>query len=383
MNITHRKQAAILGALVADAASLGFHWIYDADRLAEVAGEHPEFAPPDPRNYEGGVGYFAHANKSSGDATHYGEQMAVSLRSLAKNQGDWKPFDYLAGFRDTFGRGGSFSGYIDGATAGTLDNAKKADAKLSDGAQNAVGALEGHTFGMAMSLARSNGRTLDGEALLEAVMDQARQSISDDKTLDGVAKIVRFYDENRRATIGADDGQIPAFSKLPPIVARYAGDSQLDAIVEQAIRITNDHDEAVQYALFGARALEKVILGHTIGDAMRSASDRASAPVREVLKSALSLDEKRPKQIAEHFGAACNAYQAIPVSVTLLRDQHTFVDGVRSNIFAGGDNAGRSIFVGAMLGAAGGLGGDGVPLSWLARLSDLGDYLAQVESVCT
>lgn len=326
MHPNQRKQGAILGALVADAASLGFHWLYDADRLADVAGAKPEFAAPNPRDYEGVAGYFAHADKSPGDVTHYGEQMAVALRSLAQNGGAWMPADYLAEFRATFERGGSFSGYIDAATRGTLDNAKEAEAK---------GEGEGSKEDVELSL-----------------------------------------------KVGADDAQMPAFSKLPPIVARYAGDPRLLEIAEEAIRITNNHDEAVAYALFGARALEQVILGESILHAMKSAAAEAPDSAREVIESALALDENRPKYIAEHFGAACYTRMAMPVSVTILRDHLVFVDGVRQNIFAGGDNAGRGIFVGAMLGAAGGIGGDGIPLSWLSRLSGLERYLTQVEAAC-
>jgi|GEM_PF-5924141 len=35
-NINIRKQNAVIGALVADAASLGFHWLYDAKRSEKV-----------------------------------------------------------------------------------------------------------------------------------------------------------------------------------------------------------------------------------------------------------------------------------------------------------------------------------------------------------
>ena len=42
-----RAKNAILGALVADAAALGLHWIYDQDRVREVAGNTPEFREPD------------------------------------------------------------------------------------------------------------------------------------------------------------------------------------------------------------------------------------------------------------------------------------------------------------------------------------------------
>ena len=36
-----RARAALQGALVADAAALGLHWLYDPERLAQVAGDAP------------------------------------------------------------------------------------------------------------------------------------------------------------------------------------------------------------------------------------------------------------------------------------------------------------------------------------------------------
>ena len=94
-NIETRKQGAILGALVADAASLGFHWLYDAERIAQIGGMTPEFVLPNKSHYENVAGFFAHPMKKVGELTHYGEQLLVGLRSLAENKGEWKPFHYL------------------------------------------------------------------------------------------------------------------------------------------------------------------------------------------------------------------------------------------------------------------------------------------------
>lgn len=51
-----KARASLLGAIVADSAAMGLHWIYDTTRLAEVGGDSPEFRKPDPANYEGVVG---------------------------------------------------------------------------------------------------------------------------------------------------------------------------------------------------------------------------------------------------------------------------------------------------------------------------------------
>ena len=115
-----------MGALVADAASLGLHWIYDPARIEEVAGEAPEFVEPDIAHYRGVTGYFAHGAKQAGDSTHYGEQMLVCLRSLAAMGGELDTTDYERRFFDSFGPGGAWVGYIDYATRVTLRNVDQA-----------------------------------------------------------------------------------------------------------------------------------------------------------------------------------------------------------------------------------------------------------------
>ena len=107
---------------MADAASLGFHWLYDAGRIADLAQGTPEFRPPDPVDFEGFQGVFVHHTKRAGDLSHYGEQMRVALLSLNACGGRFDIDDYQTRFAATFGPGGSWAGYIDKATKGTLGN---------------------------------------------------------------------------------------------------------------------------------------------------------------------------------------------------------------------------------------------------------------------
>lgn len=74
-----RAKNSILGALVADAATMGFHWLYSQKRILELAPETPEFRHPAESDYQGNVGYFAHPLKKAGELSHYGEQCLVML----------------------------------------------------------------------------------------------------------------------------------------------------------------------------------------------------------------------------------------------------------------------------------------------------------------
>ncbi|MEN8891674.1 ADP-ribosylglycohydrolase family protein [Planktotalea arctica] len=113
--------SALMGALVGDAAALGLHWIYDPARIANVGGAAPAFTPLDPANYTDVMAFFAHSARKDGDLSQYGETLVLAMRSVQ----DRKAFDmqaYQTAYAAHFGAGGSYHGYIDRPTRGTLAN---------------------------------------------------------------------------------------------------------------------------------------------------------------------------------------------------------------------------------------------------------------------
>ena len=116
MHHTH----TILGSLVADAASLGLHWLYSAERIAQIeAARGLVFLSPQAEDYADVPAYFAHGQKASGDATGYGEVCLLMARHLAQH-GEFKRVEYQTEYRQLFGPGGAFVGYVDTATRQTL-----------------------------------------------------------------------------------------------------------------------------------------------------------------------------------------------------------------------------------------------------------------------
>lgn len=114
------NSTVILGALVADSAALGLHWLYDPTRIAEIeATRGLVFLQPDPANYAGAKGYFAHGRKAPGESSSYGEICLLMLKHLAKH-GSFSRVEYQATYRAYFGPGGEFVGYIDSPTRLTL-----------------------------------------------------------------------------------------------------------------------------------------------------------------------------------------------------------------------------------------------------------------------
>ena len=355
-----RARNAVVGALVADAASLGLHWIYDPVRVAEVAGKTPEFREPDIKNYRGTAAYFAHAGKRAGDSTHYGEQLLVLLRSLAARDGAFDAADYERSFVESFGPGGRWVGYIDFATRETLFNIDRAE-------HDALAAARAFDLGshekdraLMESKVMANARRWSGERLAAAMENAVRITHGDDAALIAAGiEMARAVEAARSGFHGADDVQLPAVSKLPALVARIAGAGDFDEQVERAVRVTNNNDAAVAWSIPVARALEAAVGGAP--EPLAVAVEHASGAVRRRLEEAMAF-RGGVVDAAAHFGAACNLEESIPVCVVAVRDATEFLGATRDNISAGGDNAGRAVVVGAFLGAA-----FGAPADWRDR----------------
>lgn len=116
-----RAEAALLGALVADAAALGLHWLYDPARIAALEGPLA-FRDPDPADFAGVAGYFAHGGKRAGELSHYGAALRSAMQAIGAKGGVFDRDAAQDAFAAAFGPGGWWSGYIDKPTRGTLAN---------------------------------------------------------------------------------------------------------------------------------------------------------------------------------------------------------------------------------------------------------------------
>ena len=97
------NSATVLGALVADSASLGLHWVYDPARIAEIEPVRGiVFLQPDPSNYSGIKGYFAHRLKVAGDSSSYGETCLLMLKHLAQHGKVFRGAEHAAPRRSQF-----------------------------------------------------------------------------------------------------------------------------------------------------------------------------------------------------------------------------------------------------------------------------------------
>jgi len=120
-----RAHSMLLGSLVGDAASMGFHWLYDQEQIKTVAGDNVTFRSPNRSDYQD-KGYFAHEGKRAGQPSQYGAQLLSMVDSIAR-KGRFELPDYVQSFREWFDYGGKWVGYIDHPTKTTLQNIAKAE----------------------------------------------------------------------------------------------------------------------------------------------------------------------------------------------------------------------------------------------------------------
>jgi ADP-ribosylglycohydrolase len=108
------KKGLLLGSILADAFSLGGHWIYDVEKLKSEFGEYNDLHDPLPESF--------HKNRKMGEHTHYGDQTLLLLEYIAEkvdfNEDEFR--EYWANHMK------KYDGYMDHATKETLE-------KIEDG----------------------------------------------------------------------------------------------------------------------------------------------------------------------------------------------------------------------------------------------------------
>jgi ADP-ribosylglycohydrolase len=369
-----RCESMVLGAVTADAAAMGLHWIYDQPRIRAIAPEAPKFHTADSANYEGVPAYFAHPTRAVGDTSQYGEQAMVMLRTLGAAQGRYDAADFAEAFRSHFGYGGAYVGYIDHATRQTLDNhVRHADAALACAHSfdyEGDSSLPRRLVGIALPLlARHQGAELHRQytSALEAQnLDAPALAFATD-LLDAL--------RNLPQPTGASDIQLPAIAKLPPLVAVLAAQGiaagpEFDAAVASAIRVTSDHPEAAAYGLICARMMSAALVHGTAEAVTAAAHEAAEDAPAAVLAQVRSMRERPNTDVARHFGMACDLSSGVPVALHCIATADSFVQAARMNIYAGGDTCGRAMLIGAVTGAVFGEGGQHrIPHHWSDRLT--------------
>ncbi len=394
-------KAVCWGGLAADAATMGFHWLYDQSRIKKAGGDAPEFL--DPHAYEELYelnmeqdSFFVHEGKEPGDPTHYGDQLLVALRTLANNNGELKQAEFESEFARHFGPGGQYVGYIDRPTEVVLFNQKNrereayAEARTFDNglSETEKGVLEDEVmvafkyYQKDLSM-KENLDILDRWVLIK--QDYKRDDAKDEKRIEYCRNMFNVVLGSKNYLCGdVGDDQFPATTKLPAVVSLFHDRKDFSNIVELSVRLTNNNDHAVNYAKVYAAMLAAAIRTKNKDAVLAAGKEAATPEIRDAIDAALNMSSLPNTEVAEFFGLSCHMPYGLPQTSHLIATTDNYVDAVRKNIQAAGDNAGRSVMVGAIFAALYGVGTkNGVPQEWIDKLSKKQEISNLLEKLAT
>jgi hypothetical protein len=293
MSLTTKQRAlaAVTGGFVADAATMGLHWIYDGDKMQQLAAARgaagPEFyEPPSCPFY----------SYESGALSPYGDEILPLLQDVAE-RGEFVPEEFaLTSYRA---------------------------AKAYTGRLNSV----------------FKEMVLKGDA-----GKKFPELASPSKDLHGGIKV-------------------------PVLVARYFQDTAL--LLQKTREATRVHEigaEAEDAAVATALLVQQVVAGVSIPEAIKSlASNEAvsadtRASVQQVVDAVQTKTFPDATAAIAHFGKPCSLPGVLQGSVFVLLTSGSYVEALRANMLAGGDNCSRAIVIGAVAAAA--QGGETIPEEW-------------------
>ena len=170
-----------------------------------------------------------------------------------------------------------------------------------------------------------------------------------------------------------------------------SGETDIDAV----IAITSANPTAAAWGPVAAKLLQASYGGLSPRDAALSVAENMAGEIGEDLRKAVGkpLDSQgkpgtglaKPSQstveYAGEVGRACPLPQSMPVIFHICARARSYREAIETNILAGGDNCGRAPVLGAVFAAAYGVGGDGVPLEWLARVTDIDALTAEAAAL--
>lgn len=293
MTDSRSLSSAIVGCLVADAAALGLHWLYNRDALdqaLERSGREPDeaaFFPITSEPYKDQAGYFAHAGKSTGDFSQYGQAVLFWLECRLVDELH-TPAAWQSAFLARFGPGGSFSGFADRPTRNTVN----------------------------LLLNKP-----------DEPMDKAFISSS------------------------TEDDQNPVLNSILAAVACKETARPM-AHTTHRFDVALQYLDAIQTGLNKALSVEVKDASEVIA----TITPLLPADARATLASLNGCGTDR-EAIAACTSTACHLPSSAPTALHILRTTHSFEEAITLNIRLGGDSCGRALMIGPIAGALYGIDG--------------------------
>ncbi|XP_064869858.1 selenoprotein J [Oncorhynchus nerka] len=320
MSLADRALGAIIGSAVADAAAQPLHWVYDLDKLDGFLNEAPtpEFRPKSANPFY---------RRDTGNQSCYGDQAFVLLESLSEcgglNVNDLR--------KRTYNFFGPRSEY---------------DTPVNDPYRDRSG-------------------------------PRPQLPIEGPWRHGSIKSFMKNMDAGKEETGCETDFQPDGIAKLAPIVALYAGKTDMLEKVEEAVRVTQNNDACVAETLAAARILEHFILNGPDEKVLDSVLDQLTDPNRKqpqdldkavvghIYQVRENLSKAHQDLIPSVFPNSCGLPGSFQAALHGVLTAKEFDQAIRDTMVCGGCTCSRSSFIGACLGAQIGL--QGIPNSWKTK----------------
>ena len=279
--MTTKTQAAVMGAFVADALSLGAHWVYNTRVIDKKFGRVEQYHDPLTSYHEG---------KRAGDFTHYGDQLLVLLEVLAASDG-FEAQAFARAWRDFFS---SYTGYFDQATKTTLEN------MAAGGDLTQCASTSDDLAGAARMASLVCRYADDPEGLVQAARIQTALTHNDDRVIEAAD----FFARTVFAVLG---GQAPPAAVESTLDAGFAA-SAIAPLIRMGLE-SSDRDTRETIAEFGQMCSVEAGLPGAVHLIARYGDDFKTAMVENVMAGG---DSSARGMLAGMVVGAAHGMAAIP-----------------------------------------------------------------------
>jgi len=155
---------AIYGALVADAFSLGGHWVYEPLEIQERFPKLEGFYDPMTQY---------HGSKKAGDFTHYGDQCMWLLESISLEK-EFSLANFSSRWKEYFTE---YTGYIDGASKTTLEGLNAGKSAIEAGSSSQDLSVAGRIAPLALLYSTAQKELEDAAVIQSKMTHNSKESI--------------------------------------------------------------------------------------------------------------------------------------------------------------------------------------------------------------
>jgi ADP-ribosylglycohydrolase len=279
----NRIKAAVIGAFVADALSLGVHWVYNTGVIDKKFGRVEQY-------YDPLTSY--HKGKKAGDFTHYGDQMLVLLESVISG-GGFDAHRFAETWRTFFA---DYGGYFDKATNATLEN-MDAGKGLTDSASDSDDLAGASRLAALVPVYHDNR-----ELLVRAAREQTRITHNNER-------VISSADFFARSVFAVLDGQPPRAAVEATLKAHFS-DSPIASLITMGLE-SRDRDTREAIAEFGQMCSVEAGLPGAVHLIARYAGDFKTAMVENVMAGG---DSSARGMMAGMVLGAAHGMEAIPAT---------------------------------------------------------------------